>query len=163
MNSLEEFYWWIEDLPLSVAIGSTWIYPLLESIHVLAAVMVFGAILTVDLALLGIAAQTYAIQRLVKELVPWSVVAFIVAVVTGLGMFITRVSGYITNSAFLWKMFLLLLAGINIVIFHKWILPSLSVLEGEGKQPMRARLSGLLSLLAWVGVMLSGRWIGHIV
>ena len=163
MNSFEEFYWWIEELPLSIAIGSTWIYPLLESIHVLAAVMVFGAILTVDLALLGIAAQTYAIQRLVKELVPWSVIAFIIAAITGVGMFITRVSGYVENTAFLWKMFLLLVAGLNILIFHRWILPSLSVLEGAGKEPFRARLSGALSLLLWIGVMLSGRWIGHLV
>ncbi len=163
MNSLEEFYWWIEDLPLSIAIGSTWIYPLLESIHVLAAVMVFGAIFTVDLALLGIAAQSYSIQRLVKELVPWSVVAFVIAVITGVGMFITRVSGYLTNDAFLWKLFLLLIAGLNIFIFHRWILPSLSVLEGAGKEPLRARLSGGLSLLLWAGVMLAGRWIGHLV
>ncbi len=163
MNSLLDFYYWIEDLPLSIAIGGSWIYPLLESIHVFAAVMVFGAILTVDLALLGLAAQSYAIQRLVKELVPWSVVAFVVAVITGIGMFITRVSGYVSNKAFLWKMFLLCLAGVNIFIFHRLILPSLSVLEGAGKEPFKARLSGAISLALWTAVMLSGRWIGHLI
>lgn len=163
MNSMLDFYYWIEDLPISIAIGGSWLYPLLESIHVLAAVFVFGAILTVDLALLGVAAQTYSIQRLVKELVPWSVIAFVIAVITGIGMFITRVSGYVENTAFLWKMFLLLLAGINIFIFHRFVLPSLSVLEGAGREPLRARLSGAFSILLWVGVMLSGRWIGHLV
>ena len=159
--ALEEVWLRLEELPLANHIGETWWFPLLESIHVLAAALVVGSILTVDLRLLGLAARRYQVSRVVGELVPWSVGAFVVAVTTGTGLFITRASGYMDNTAFQIKLVLLVFAGINIAVFH--LRTFWNVAEWEPSSlPFGAKLAGAASLGIWAGVMLAGRWIGHL-
>jgi len=159
----EEFWLWLESREISYRIGESWLFPFLESIHVLSACMVVGAILMLDLRLLGLAANRYGIERFAKELVPWSIGAFVVALMTGVGMFIVRTIGYLDNAAFQVKLILLLLAGINMLVFHFGVFRSVSN-WGESKAiPRAAKISAFLSLIFWVGVMLAGRWIGHII
>ncbi len=157
----EEFWLWLESREISYRIGETWLFPFLESIHVLSACMVVGAILMLDLRLLGLTANRYAINRFAKELVPWSIGAFVVAFVTGLGMFIVRTVGYLENSAFQFKMLLLIAAGINMLAFHVGVFRSVDIWGNTMAIPKAAKISAVLSLIFWVGVMLAGRWIGH--
>lgn len=159
----EEFWLWLESREISYRIGESWLFPFLESIHVLSACMVVGAILMLDLRLLGLAANRYGIERFAKELVPWSIGAFVVALITGVGMFIVRTIGYLDNSAFKLKLILLLLAGINMLIFHFGVFRSVNGWASAKVIPRAAKTAALLSLILWVGVMLAGRWIGHII
>jgi len=152
----------IAESPLAMHIGGTAWFPLLESIHVLAATLVFGAILTVDLRLLGLAGRRYRVSRLVGELVPWSVGAFVVSVITGLGLFITRADWYADNVAFQIKLALLLLAEINVAIFHLRTIRAVTQWDQSRPTPLAARLAGAASMVLWVGVMLAGRWVGHL-
>jgi len=165
MNAILNHPYWItiENWPISWEIGGTWLFPFLESIHVIAATMVLGSILMVDLRLLGVAAKRYSITTMSSELAPWSWGAFAVATVTGVGMFITRAASHVVNPAFQWKMFLLLLAGINMVVFHYRIYKNISNWDTAYKIPVNVRMFGASSLIIWAGVMLSGRWVGHIV
>jgi hypothetical protein len=160
--ALENLWQRLEQLPLAIHIGQTWWFPLLESLHVLAATLVFGAILTVDLRLLGLAGRRYRVSRIVGELVPWSIGAFVVAVTTGVGLFITRADGYLDNTAFQIKLVLLLLAGINIAIFHLRTLRTVAGWDQDRSVPLPAKLAGAASLALWVGVMFAGRWVGHL-
>src|SRR4051812_23145852 len=109
---------WLESLPIAASIGESWWFPLLESIHVLSATFLVGSILMVDLRLLGLAAVNYPVSRIVRETVPWTYSASAISVITGLGMFITRASHYVDNRAFQIKLVLLVLAGLNMAIFH---------------------------------------------
>jgi uncharacterized membrane protein len=152
----------IENWPISWEIGGTWLFPFLESIHVIAAAMVVGSILFVDLRLLGLAAANCSIRTLSTELVPWSWAAFIVATITGGGMFITRAASHVVNPAFQWKLVLLALAGANMAYFHLRIYKSVSEWETSSKA-QQLKIIGGMSLLLWSGVMLAGRWVGHIV
>ena len=83
---------------------------------------------------------------------------------TGIGLFITRAYYYVGNPAFQAKLVLLLLAGINIAVFHFII--ARDQLQGaqwdDSAPPLKAKLAGLASLLLWSGVVLTGRWTGHI-
>ena len=158
-----EFWTWLEGLPLSEHIGFTWWFPLLESIHVLAVALVVGTILTVDLRLLGIAARRYPASRINRELIPWTWGAFCVAVVTGTGMFMTRASTYIENPAFETKLVLLMLAGVNMAWFQFRTFRSIAHWDTAAATPVSARVAGATSLLLWVGVVLAGRWVGHII
>jgi len=163
MNLLQAQLWSdIENWPLSFDIAVSWLFPLLESVHVIAAAMVLGAIFMVDLRLLGLSAGVYPLSQLSRELAPWSWWAFVIAVVTGLGMFITRAANHMLNPAFQWKLGLLALAGINMACFHWIISRSRSQWDLDNTPPTAARLSGALSLLLWSAVMLAGRWIGHL-
>lgn len=153
----------IENWPISWEIGGTSWFPFLESIHVIAAAMVVGSILFVDLRLLGLAATRYPITTLSKELVPWSWIAFIVATITGLGMFITRAASHVVNPAFQWKLVLLLLAGINMAYFHRRVYREVDQWDTLATPPTQVKVIGSLSLILWSGVMLAGRWVGHII
>ena len=153
----------IENTGLAQIIASTNWFPLLETIHVIAATLVLGSILWVDLRLLGLAAVRYPIRRLSAELVPWTWGAFAVATVTGLGMLITRISSHVLNPAFQWKMALLALAGLNMAYFHLKVYRHIEQWDEVVATPRQLKLIGATSLLLWCGVMLAGRWVGHIV
>jgi len=164
MNILRAPFWIdIENWPLSWEIGGTWLFPLMESLHVIGATFVLGSIFMMDLRLLGLAANKYAITTLSKELVPWSWSAFVLATVTGLGMLITRAASHVVNPAFQWKIVLLVLAGINMAYFHFRVYKQVEEWDIGVTTPRQVKLIGASSLLLWSGVMLAGRWVGHIV
>lgn len=160
--SLSLFWAWLEALPLSMAIGESWWFPLLESLHVITATFVVGSILMVDLRLLGLAARQHPVSRITREVIPWTLTAFGLSAVTGAGMFITRASHYIDNRAFQVKLVLLVLAGVNMAVFHLGTSRGLARWHTGPVTSAAPRLAGASSLLLWVGVMLAGRWIGHL-
>ncbi|MEZ5491619.1 MAG: DUF6644 family protein [Gammaproteobacteria bacterium] len=153
----------LENSSLSQIIAATNWFPLLETIHVVAITLVLGSILWVDLRLLGFATRRYPITLLSRELLPWTWGAFTVATVTGLGMFITRAASHMVNPAFQWKLFLLALAGLNMALFHGKVYRQLGEWNNAPRPPGKVRFFGASSLAIWSGVMLAGRWIGHIV
>lgn len=163
----QEFWYWFEETELAFQVGATWWFPFIESIHVLSAVFVLGSILMVDLRLMGLAARAYSVRSLIKELVPWSWAAFLIALLTGGLLFIVAASNYVANTAFLIKLGLLGLAGLNMACFHFYVLPSANSWDAPSSSasviPSSAKASAAASLLLWSGVMLAGRWIGHLV
>ena len=159
---LSEFWVWLEMLPIAGEIGATWWFPFMESLHVLSLAIMLGAILMVDLRVVGVAAQRYSISSLKRELVPWSAAAFLVVNITGVAMFITRASRHVENPAFQIKMLLLFLAGVNIAYFHFYALRTVSRWDTQARAPASARLAAAASLLLWIGVTLAGRWVGHV-
>ena len=160
--SLSALWTWLENLPVALRIGESWWFPLLESLHVVGVTLVFGSLLMVDLRLIGVAARTYTISRMSKELVPWTWAAFVVSLITGFGLFVTRAEHYAGNPAFQLKMLALLLAGINMLVFHFGTLRDVTAWDASATPPGRARAAGALSLLLWIAVMLAGRWVGHL-
>ena len=151
---LEAFWSWLEATPLAAYIGESAWFPLLESVHVLSAMFVVGTVLMADLRLLGWAGQRYPVTVITSEVVPWTWGAFVIATVTGVGLLMPRASWYVANPAFLAKAVLLLLAAVNMLVLHFFAL-----------RTERVRLqmtTGACSLLVWAGVVLAGRWIGHL-
>ena len=150
----EDFWTWLEVQPLAAHIGETAWFPFLESVHVLSAMFVVGTVLMADLRLLGWSALRYPVTVVTDEVLPWTWGAFVIAAVTGVGLLMPRASSYVANPAFLTKVVLLLLAGVNMLVLHFFAL-----------RTERVRLqvtTGACSLLVWAGVVLAGRWIGHL-
>ncbi len=160
-----EYSFWVgvENWGLSQIIAATNWFPTLETIHVIAASMVVGSIAWVDLRLIGVAVTDTPISTLNRDLVRWTWGAFVVAAITGLGMFITRAAGHLENPAFLWKLVLLALAGANMTYFHFKVYRHVDQWDTAIATPARVKAAGFLSLFLWCGVMLAGRWVGHIV
>ena len=115
---LEEFWTWIEMKPLAARIGESAWFPFLESMHVLSAMFVVGTVLMADLRLLGWSARRYSVTLITDEVVPWTWGAFVIAVVTGVGLLMPRASSYVANPAFLAKVVLLALALVNMLALH---------------------------------------------
>jgi uncharacterized membrane protein len=162
---MNEFWYSLEATELAFQVGATWWFPMIESIHVLGATLVLGSVLMVDLRLMGLAARRYDADILIRELVPWAWLAFVLAIVTGCLLFIVQASNYASNTAFLIKMAGLVLAGLNMAWFHFFLRPNSLVPEAQAAE--RSAYStvtvGALSLALWCGIMLAGRWIGHLV
>jgi hypothetical protein len=153
---------WLEELPISGEIGASWGFPLFESIHVLASTFVVGSILMVDLRLLGLAARNHSASRIIREVVPWTIGAFAVSALAGVGMFITQANRYADNRAFQVKFVLLALAVVNMAVFHRRTTRSIAQWDTTAVASPAARFAGGCSLVLWIGVMLAGRWIGHL-
>lgn len=160
--SLPDVWTWLEGLPLAAHIGETWWFPLLESIHVIASTFVVGSILMVDLRLLGLAARNHSVSRITKEIFPWTCGAFALSMVAGLGMFITQANRYMGNRAFQVKLVLLVLAGVNMAVFHLLTSRGIARWDTAAATTVAAKFGGAGSMLLWIGVMLAGRWIGHL-
>lgn len=159
---MEKIWTWLETLPLSEHIAITWWFPLLESIHVIAITFLVGSILTVDLRLVGVSALQYPARVIIRELTPWTWAAFVLSLPTGFGMFMTRAAHYAGNPAFRWKLLLLLLAGVNMAVFHLRSARGIEEWGSKERPPGRARAAGVLSLLLWSTAILAGRWTGHL-
>jgi len=132
---------------------------IVESTHVLAAVLVLGTVLIADLRLLGITDSQRAFSRIGRETLPLTWVAFALAVVTGSLMFTTSAQTYFGNAAFQFKALALLAAGLNMLLFQLLTARGIAAWD-SGKPPRAARIAGLASLLLWAAVVLLGRWIG---
>jgi uncharacterized membrane protein len=89
-----------------------------ESTHVLAAVLVLGTVLIADLRLLGITDPQRTFTRIGRETLPLTWAAFALAVVTGSLMFTTSAQTYFGNAAFQFKALALLAAGLNMLLFQ---------------------------------------------
>ena len=135
--------------------------PVVESTHVLAAVLLFGTVLVVDLRLLGLTDAARAYTRVSRETLRLTWLAFAVAVLTGALMFTTSPLTYFANWAFQWKALALLGAGANMAVFQLVTTRGVASWDADARAaPRAARLAGLLSLLLWAAVVLLGRWIG---
>ena len=162
MAEVEEFWRWLESTELAFQIGATYWFPLLESVHVLAMGLMVGCLVSVDLRLMGLSGKLYPASVVSRDLMPWIWTSFGIALITGSGMFITRPSAYAVNPAFLAKLCLLALAGLNASVFQFRIYRTVEKWDASFPTPTAARIGGGLSLVLWVGVILAGRWTGHI-
>jgi hypothetical protein len=134
--------------------------PILESAHVVAICIVFGTLLVVDLRLLGLPNTRRSFTRISNELLPITWWAFAAAVVTGALLFTLNSLSYYANTAFRLKMVLLLLAGVNMFVFHRYTMPSVAAWDRDAAPSGAARVSGAISLVLWIAVIFLGRWIG---
>jgi hypothetical protein len=152
---------WLETTPLSVFIlESEWAFPSIESIHVIAIALVIGTISIVDLRLLGLASTKRGFTELSHEVLPWTWLAFVVAAIAGLLLFISHATEYFANMAFRIKLLLILLAGLNMLYFHLFTCRNISEWDRSSAVPLAARITGGISLACWIAVVGFGRWIG---
>jgi hypothetical protein len=139
---------------------SLYAFPLIESFHVIGLTMVFGTIAVFDLRLLGLASVRRPFATVASEVTKWTWAAFGLTAVTGVLMFITNPVAYYQNLQFRFKMSLLVLAGLNMLIFNMKTSRSLHRWNRDKAAPLSGRLAGAFSLLLWIGVIFLGRWVG---
>ncbi len=140
--------------------GWDYLFPNLETLHVLSFTVVFGSILMVDLRLLGLVERSRTVSKLAAELLPYTWMAFACAVATGSLMFISKASTYIHNLDFQLKFLCMFLAGVNMFAFHFGAYRHVQNWDAKLPTPAAAKMSGSISLALWICVIFFGRWIG---
>lgn len=161
MNMLEQFLEWLSNTAMATAIREgSMLFPWTESVHVLALTIVVGSIAIVDLRLLGAASRSRSVSKLMKDVLPITWVAFVVAFTTGILLFTSRATYYADNLFLQIKLVLLVLAGVNVLIFHLITVRTIAEWDAAARVPAPVRAAGAASLALWLGVVVFGRWIG---
>lgn len=155
------FLSWLEASSLAARIrDSLFLFPLLESVHVIGLALVFGTIAIIDLRLLGAASTQRSFQRMASDILKWTWAAFALTALTGALMFITNAGVYYNNFYFRTKMVLLALSGLNMFAFELTAGRTIHQWDKERSAPAKGKAVACLSLALWIGVIFAGRWIG---
>jgi hypothetical protein len=140
---------------------SLWLFPAVETVHIVAFAVLVGSIAIVDLRVLGFS-RTLPVTALARHALPWTVGAFAVAVPTGLLLFTAHASDLVANRAFVLKITLIMIAGTNAAWFHLGPYRSVAAWDTAAAAPLPARACAALSLLVWVGVIVCGRMLAYV-
>jgi hypothetical protein len=158
---IERILVWLQATPVAKAISENEIlFPWIESVHVLAIVLVVGTISIVDLRLLGVASLDRAVSRLMRDVLPYTWGAFVIAAITGSLMFSSDALNYAHNFFFRGKLLLLTLAGLNMAVFHLAGIGDVARWGKTQQTPLPAKAAAAVSLLVWTTVVAFGRGIG---
>jgi hypothetical protein len=150
----------LEDSGLATTIrNSSYLFPSLEAVHVMALALMLGTITVVDLRLLGLASKSRSAGRVSSEVLKCTWAAFAVVAVSGVIMFTTNARVYAHNTAFLIKLALLVVAGINMAVFHLTAERTIDRWDRQAAPPI-GKAAAALSLVLWVAVVFAGRVVG---
>ena len=154
----------LEQLPWAIAIREgAYLFPMIESVHVLAIALVVGTIMIVDLRLLGLPDREKAVRRLTAEVLPYTWAFFGLAALSGGLMFMSRAAVYAAAVPFQIKFVCLALAGLNMAVFQRFTFRSVGAWDRRTPPPFAAKLAGALSLCLWLAVIVFGRWTGFVI
>jgi len=151
------FFKWCEASWMGKTIsGSVYLFPVVEAVHLLALAVIGGAVLIVDLKLLGFGIRTQGLEEIARDAQKWFLGSWLVMIVTGLLLFWSEPQKLYYSTPFAVKMLCLLLGTIFALTVRRKV-----TLAGEGRvSPAVMKLVALVSLTLWFGVGAGGRWIG---
>ena len=142
---------------------SSWLFPTVETTHLVAMVLLVGGITIFDLRLLGLILKKEPVSELAERLLPGTWISFAVMATTGFLLFTSEpVIKYCPNPAFQIKLVLILLAGVNMSVFHFTIYRNVANWDTKASPPFWAKMVGTFSVILWAGVVVAGRWIGFV-
>ena len=153
---------WLESTHGSIALHeSIWVYPIVESVHVLTLSLFLGLAVIVDLRLLGASLLATPVSQVMRRLGPWMLAGFAVMVVSGALLFYAAPVRTYSNVFFRLKMTFLLMAGLNVTVFHFTTSRTRPQWDLDRRPHIRARLAGAVSLALWAAIAVCGRMIAY--
>jgi len=160
--SLLPFCEWLAATPGSIALHeSVYMYPLVESTHVLTLCVFLGVAVMFDLRLLGVTFTTVPMTQLKRRLGRWMTAGFLVMVVSGAMLFYAVPVRSYQSIWFRMKAVALVLAGLNAFVFHRTIDRRIAEWDADPVPPHAARLAGARSLVLWTAIVVFGRMIAY--
>jgi hypothetical protein len=155
--SLLGFFQWCEQSGIGNAIRrSSWLFPLIEAIHLLGLGVIGGAVLVVDMRLLGLGLRRQSVAQLTRDAQPWLVGSLMLMIVTGGLLFLSEAIKCYYHEAFWFKMTCLFLA----IVFTFTVQRKVTLADEARVSPLWAKVVALTSVALWAGVGIGGRWIG---
>ena len=127
-----------------VPLKNSWIFPIVQSIHLCGIALLVGSIVTLDLRLLNFALREHPTTEIARRFAPWTRAGFVIMLVTGPFLFVTDIPRYIHNPAFIFKMTVLAIA----LAFH---------FAMQSREERRGKLAAFISIALWTCVVLGGR------
>ena len=155
--SLLPFFQWCENSAVGETIrSSSWLFPVIESFHLLGLAVIGGAVLVVDLRLFGFGLRRQPVAQLALDAQRWLIGSLMVMLATGTLLFTSEAIKCYYHAAFWVKMTSLFLA----ILFTFTVRRKVAMADETRVRPLRRKLVALVSVTLWSGVGLGGRWIG---
>jgi len=152
---------WLEAFWLGqFIVGSNWLFPVIESMHLLALAVLGGAVLIVDLRLIGLGLRDRPVGEIARDARPFMIGALVVMVATGLPLFLSEPIKCYYSAAFWVKMWTLAIALVYTFTIRTRVTRSEAAEGAVRKTARRQMLVGALSIALWFTVASAGRWIG---
>jgi hypothetical protein len=160
--SLLPFCQWLADTSGSIALHeSLYMYPVVESTHVLTLCLFLGMAIMFDLRLLGLTLRRVRITDFKRRLGPWMFGGFVVMVISGALLFYAIPVRSYQSVFFRIKTVALILAGLNAWYFHATIDRKVEEWDLAPVPPPAARRAGATSLILWAVIVVTGRMIAY--
>jgi len=155
--SLLEFCQWLQfSAPLIAMRGSPWLFPVIATIHLMGLAVIGGAVLLVDLRLLGLGLRQQPVRELAQDAERWLFRGLVVMISTGILLFMCFATKYYYLTFFWVKMAALLLVVVLTVSVRRRV----AMADEAGMNPVWSKAVALVSLSLWTTVALGGRYIG---
>src|SRR5262249_17106046 len=153
----QPFIQWCSATPIGEGIrNSTWVFPVIEACHLLGLGVTAGAVLIVDVRLLGVGLTKQPAGQLWAGVRPWLLGSVTLMFATGIPLFLSESIKCLYSFPFWVKMTSLFL----VLLFTFTILRRVAQTGVTTDRPRAARLAAITSLILWFGVAWGGRWIG---
>jgi hypothetical protein len=136
-------------------------FPALILVHLIGLTIAGGTVVFWDLRLLGVGLRRAPVSQVGASLLPWTWAGFAVMFVSGSMLVAMEAGRLYSNIFFRMKILFLILAGLNVLVFHRTVYRGVSAWDQERVAPVRARMAGGLSLLLWFSILACGRAIGY--
>jgi len=156
--TLLQLFKWFDATPISLIIrNSTYIFPVVEVLHLFGLTLLLGTITVIDMRMLGVGMRRQSIAQVAGSLAPWSIGAAALTILSGILLFLSEAMKCYGNAAFPYKMWFLL-GGIILyfAVQRKVTSPTSRVSPGTLK------VVAVLSLILWYGVAVAGRAIAFV-
>src|SRR5215467_14758633 len=158
MHFLLPFFKWCDSTWLGETIRNSRLYfPVIETFHLLALTVLFGAVIVLNLRLCGLFMKNQPVQQLAKDLSPWALWSLVVILASGVMLFLSEAMKCYASVPFQVKMAFLFAA----LIFHFTIHWKVTRAEREPRL-IAGILVGSINFLLWFGVGVGGRAIGFL-
>jgi hypothetical protein len=162
MTAFLDFCQWLENTPVGAAMrNSGWIAPTIEIFHIFGIIALLTSTTILALRLLGCTFRTEPVSKLSKRLLPWARFGFVLLAATGFLLFSSEATKYSVNLVFRLKMLMIVLAGLNALVFHWTVYKRVATWDEARISPIGARLAACFSILLWVGAVFAGRLIAY--
>jgi hypothetical protein len=161
-SSLLHFVEWLASTPWSIALHeSLHVYPLIESTHVLTLALFVGLAIMLDLRLLGLTLRHVPVSEVTARLLPWTKAGFVIMFITGVLLFYAIPVRTYQSIFFRAKVAMLILAGLNVWLFHSRVEQRVADWDLAPVTPVAARMAAIVSLTLWAGIVIAGRMIAY--
>lgn len=148
---------WFDSTPISKIIrDSTYIFPVVEVVHLFGLTLLLGTAMVMCLRVLGFGMRRQQASEVAIQLMPWAVWAAVTTIISGFLLFLSEAMKCYGNEAFPYKMWFLL-GGIILYFLTRGRLR-----HSETQNPVLMKIIAILTLVAWFGVAIAGRAIAFV-
>jgi hypothetical protein len=153
---------WLENTQVGVLVReSLYGFQILVGIHILGLTLSAGTLVWLDLRLAGVSMPRYPVAALYRRLIPWTLAGFCLMFFSGAWLFTGFATRAYGNVYFRLKLAAIVLAGVNALFYHLVTERRIAHWNEAARPPLPARVAGLISIVVWTIVIMSGRMMSY--